>query len=85
MRDAGDAISIRAYVQQTAAARPSSPAAGSSGLEAAYSLYELGLQVTVLERGPRLLVPPDRPAMQRTGPQILRGDSACRCCTAPKP
>jgi nitrite reductase (NADH) large subunit len=55
MREAGDAIAIRAYVQQKGCRDAVVAGGGLLGLEAAYSLYELGLNVTVLERGPRLL------------------------------
>ena len=55
MREAADAISIRAYVQQKGCREAVVAGGGLLGLEAAYSLYELGLQVTVLERGSRLL------------------------------
>ena len=55
MREAADAISIRAYVQQHGCRQAVVAGGGLLGLEAAYSLYELGLQVTVLERGLRLL------------------------------
>ena len=51
MRDAGDAIAIRAYVQQNGCRQAVVAGGGLLGLEAAYSLYELGLEVTVLERG----------------------------------
>ena len=55
MREAGDAIAIRAYVQRNGCRQAVVSGGGLLGLEAAYSLYELGLEVTVLERGPRLL------------------------------
>ncbi len=55
MREAGDAMAIRAYVQQNGCREAVVAGGGLLGLEAAYSLYELGLQVTVLERGSRLL------------------------------
>jgi NADPH-dependent 2,4-dienoyl-CoA reductase/sulfur reductase-like enzyme/ferredoxin len=55
MRDAGDAIAIRAYVQQKGCREAVVAGGGLLGLEAAHSLHELGLRVTVLERGPRLL------------------------------
>ena len=55
MREAGDAIAIRAYVQQKGCRQAVVAGGGLLGLEAAYSLYELGLEVTVLERGSRLL------------------------------
>ena len=55
MREAGDAIAIRAYVQRNGCRQAVVSGGGLLGLEAAYSLYELGLEVTVLERGPGLL------------------------------
>ncbi len=55
LREAGDAMRIRAYVQQHGCRRAVVAGGGLLGLEAAYSLHLLGLQVTVLERGDRLL------------------------------
>ena len=56
MREAADAMAIRGYVQQNGARTAVVVAAcWPLWLEAAYVLYELGLQVTVLERGGRLL------------------------------
>jgi NAD(P)H-nitrite reductase large subunit len=55
MRDAGDAIAIRAYVQQHGCREAVVAGGGLLGLEAAHALHELGLRVTVLERGERLL------------------------------
>ena len=55
LREAGDAMRIRAYTQQHRARRAVVAGGGLLGLEAAYCLHELGLQVTVLERGARLL------------------------------
>ncbi len=55
MRNAADAMAIRAYVQQKGCRQAVVAGGGLLGLEAAYSLYELGLKVTVLERGSRLL------------------------------
>jgi nitrite reductase (NADH) large subunit len=55
LREAGDAINIRAYAQEHGASEAVIAGAGLLGLEAAYALRQLGLGVTVLERGPRLL------------------------------
>jgi NAD(P)H-nitrite reductase large subunit len=55
MRSAADAMQIRAYKQQYACREAIVAGGGLLGLEAAYALYELGLHVTVLERGKRLL------------------------------
>ena len=55
LREAGDAMRIRAYVQQRGCRRAVVAGGGLLGLEAAYSLHLLGLRVTVLERGNRLL------------------------------
>ena len=55
LREAADAIAIRAYAQEHGASQAVVAGAGLLGLEAAYSLHQLGLSVTVLERGPRLL------------------------------
>jgi len=55
MREASDAIAIRAYVQQKSGREAVVAGGGLLGLEAAHSLHELGLHVTVLERGKRLL------------------------------
>jgi len=55
LREAGDAIGIRAYTQHRGCRRAVVAGGGLLGLEAAYSLHRLGLRVTVLERGERLL------------------------------
>ena len=55
MREAADAMAIRAYVQQMGCREAVVAGGGLLGLEAADSLHELGLRVTVLERGQRLL------------------------------
>jgi len=55
LREAGDAMGLRAYVQQHGCRRAVVAGGGLLGLEAAYSLHLLGLEVTVLERGARLL------------------------------
>jgi NAD(P)H-nitrite reductase large subunit/ferredoxin len=55
LREAGDALRIRAYTQENRCARAVVAGGGLLGLEAAYALHRLGLEVTVLERGDRLL------------------------------
>jgi NADPH-dependent 2,4-dienoyl-CoA reductase/sulfur reductase-like enzyme/ferredoxin len=55
LREAGDAMAIRAYAQQHGCHRAVVAGGGLLGLEAAYSLHRLGLRVTVLERGAQLL------------------------------
>ncbi len=55
LRSATDAAHIRAYAQQHASRDAVVSGGGLLGLEAAHSLLELGLRVTVLERGARLL------------------------------
>lgn len=55
LREAGDATHIRGYAQHRGCRRAVVAGGGLLGLEAAYSLHLLGLKVTVLERGERLL------------------------------
>ncbi|WP_199742749.1 FAD-dependent oxidoreductase [Nocardia stercoris] len=55
LREAHDAMALRAYVQQHRCGRAVVAGGGLLGLEAAYALRQLGLAVTVLERGKRLL------------------------------
>ena len=55
LRSADDAIRVRAYVQQHDCREAVVAGGGLLGLEAAHSLLELGVRVTVLERGKRLL------------------------------
>jgi nitrite reductase (NADH) large subunit len=55
LREAADAMRIRGYAQQHGCRRAVVAGGGLLGLEAAYSLRRLGLSVTVLERGSRLL------------------------------
>jgi nitrite reductase (NADH) large subunit len=55
MREAGDAMAIRAYAQRHGCRDAVVAGGGLLGLEAAHSLLELGLNVTVLERGTRLM------------------------------
>ena len=55
LRSAQDALEIRRYAQQHGCRDAVVAGGGLLGLEAAYALAELGLRVTVLERGTRLL------------------------------
>jgi len=55
LRSADDAMRVRAYAQQHGCREAVVAGGGLLGLEAAHSLLELGLRVTVLERGTRLL------------------------------
>lgn len=55
VREAGDAMSLRAYAQEHEAKRAVVAGAGLLGLEAAHAIHSLGLKVTVLDRGNRLL------------------------------
>ncbi len=55
LRTAADAMEVRAYAQQHGCREAVVAGGGLLGLEAAHSLHELGLHVTILERGERLL------------------------------
>ncbi len=55
LRSASDAIEVRAYAQRHSCRDAVVSGGGLLGLEAAHALHELGLRVTVLERGARLL------------------------------
>lgn len=55
LRSAADAMLIRAYAQEYGCRDAVVAGGGLLGLEAGHSLHELGLRVTVLERGGRLL------------------------------
>jgi NAD(P)H-nitrite reductase large subunit len=55
LREAIDAMQIRAYAQEHGCRQAVVAGGGLLGLEAAHSLHELGMRVTVLERGQRLL------------------------------
>jgi nitrite reductase (NADH) large subunit len=55
LRSAADAMRVRAYAQEHGCSDTVVAGGGLLGLEAAHSLLELGLEVTVLERGARLL------------------------------
>jgi NADPH-dependent 2,4-dienoyl-CoA reductase/sulfur reductase-like enzyme/ferredoxin len=55
LRDADDAMRIRAYAQQHECRRAIVAGGGLLGLEAGYALHRFGLQVSILERSGRLL------------------------------
>ena len=55
LREAEDAMAIRAFAQDFGSKRAIVAGSGLLGLEAAYALLKLGLAVSVLERGERLL------------------------------
>jgi NADPH-dependent 2,4-dienoyl-CoA reductase/sulfur reductase-like enzyme/ferredoxin len=55
MRTAADAMAIRAYAQEHGCRTAVVAGGGLLGLEGAHALHELGLDVTVLERGGRLM------------------------------
>jgi NADPH-dependent 2,4-dienoyl-CoA reductase/sulfur reductase-like enzyme/ferredoxin len=55
LREAEDAMMIRSYAQTQQCRRAVIAGGGLLGLEAAYALKKLGLEVTILERGDRLL------------------------------
>jgi NAD(P)H-nitrite reductase large subunit/ferredoxin len=55
MRAAADAMAIRAYAQEHGCRSAVVAGGGLLGLEGAHALHELGLDVTVLERGGRLM------------------------------
>jgi nitrite reductase (NADH) large subunit len=55
LRSAADAMQLRAYAQEHGCRDAVVAGGGLLGLEAGHSLHELGLRVTVLERGQRLL------------------------------
>ncbi len=66
LRDAGDAMAIRAFAQAHHARTAVVAGGGLLGLEAAYALHQLGLGVAVLERSGRLLRKQvDEPCSQR--------------------
>jgi NADPH-dependent 2,4-dienoyl-CoA reductase/sulfur reductase-like enzyme/ferredoxin len=55
LREADDAMHIRAFAQEHGCSSAMVAGGGILGLEAAYALVKLGLAVSVLERGPRLM------------------------------
>lgn len=68
LREAEDAMQIRAYAQDYACRRAIVAGGGLLGLEAAYALHKLGLSVSVLERSDRLL----SRQLDARGGQLLR-------------
>jgi len=68
LREAEDAMQIRAYAQEFRCRQAVVAGGGLLGLEAAFALHELGLDVAVLERGPWLL----RRQLDEQGAGILR-------------
>jgi nitrite reductase (NADH) large subunit len=91
LREAGDAMQIRAYAQQHGCRRAVVAGRGLLGLEAAYSLHRLGLRVTVLERGTRLLSKQIDPRCSevveahfaKAGIEVLRKAETARVVGAP--
>jgi NADPH-dependent 2,4-dienoyl-CoA reductase/sulfur reductase-like enzyme/ferredoxin len=91
LREAGDAMQLRAYAQQHGCRRAVVAGGGLLGLEAAYSLHLLGLHVTVLERGTRLLSKQIDPRcselveahFERVGIEILRRAETSHVVGAP--
>lgn len=55
LREAEDAIQVRRYVQEKRSRRAIIAGGGLLGLEAAYALVKIGIEVSVLERGGSLL------------------------------
>ena len=55
LRNAADAMALRAYAQKVGSRRGVVAGGGLLGLEAAYALHKLGLKTTVLERSSGLL------------------------------
>ena len=68
LREAADAMKIRAYAQAHNARRAVIAGGGLLGLEAAYALHKLGLEVSVLERSKGLL----RRQLDQASGQILK-------------
>jgi nitrite reductase (NADH) large subunit len=68
LREAGDAMAVRSYVQDHGARSAIVIGGGLLGLEAAYALSKLALDVTVLERAPRLM----QRQLDERGAELLR-------------
>lgn len=74
LRDADDAVRIRAYVQEHRAARAVVVGAGPLAVEGAYALHELGLEVSIVVRGPAVL----RRYLDPRSAELLTGYLAAR-------
>lgn len=68
LREADEAMEIRAFVQKHGCHQAVVSGGGLLGLEAAYALHKLGMRVTVLERGPWLL----RRQLDQKGSELLQ-------------
>lgn len=68
LREASDALALRAYAQEHGCRQALVAGGGLLGLEASYALHKLGLHVGVLERGDRLL----RRQIDAVGSQLLQ-------------
>jgi nitrite reductase (NADH) large subunit len=68
LREAEDAMRIRAYAQEHEMRRAIVAGGGLLGLEAAHALHALGMSVSVFERSPRLL----RNALDPVASEMLR-------------
>jgi nitrite reductase (NADH) large subunit len=68
LRKAEDALNLRSYVQNNDCKKAVISGGGLLGLEAAYAIKEMGLQVTVLERGEWLM----RRQLDRRAGEFLR-------------
>ncbi len=67
MREADDAMELRAYIQRTRCQYAVVAGGGLLGIEAAYALHKVGVHVTVLERSSSLL----RRQLDRRGGELL--------------
>lgn len=68
LREAEDAMAVRAYAQEHRTRHAVVAGGGLLGLEAGYALHKLGLDVVILERGPWLL----QRQLDERGSQFLR-------------
>lgn len=68
IREADDAMNIRSYFQEHLCKQSVVMGGGLLGLEAAFALRQLNIEVTVLERGPWLI----RQQLDQSGAEILR-------------